>query len=148
MATDVNVSTTGMLARERIALNAGIALRREGGTVFTLGVAVHTGEVFAGGVGSAKQRKYAVVGDPVNTVARLEELNRNLGTEIVLSGDALALVRDRVDVHPRGSFSLRGRSHAVEVFELLGVQHPSFPRELQRQHATGQCCAWTLGCNQ
>jgi adenylate cyclase len=72
-------------------------------------------------VGSPKQLKYAVVGDPVNTVARLEELNRNLGTEIVMSGDALALVRDRVDVYPRGSFSLRGRSHVVEVFELLGV---------------------------
>jgi adenylate cyclase len=111
------------------ALEMQVAIRKlasrwegEGETAFTLGVAVHTGEVFAGAVGSPRQLKYAVVGDPVNTVARLEELNRNLGTEIVMSGDALALVRDRVDVHPRGSFSLRGRSHAVEVFELLGVQ--------------------------
>ena len=87
-----------------------------------MGVAVHTGEVFAGAVGSPRQRKYAVAGDPVNTVARLEELNRDLGTEIVMSGDALALVRDRVDVHPRGSFAVRGRSHTVDVFELLGVQ--------------------------
>lgn len=94
---------------------------REEETLFTLGVAVHTGEVFAGAVGSPKRQKYAVVGDPVNTVARLEELNRNLGTEIVMSGDALALVRNRVDVHPRGAFSLRGRSRAVEVFELLGA---------------------------
>jgi class 3 adenylate cyclase len=65
--------------------------------------------------------KYAVVGDPVNTVARLEELNRNLGTEIVMSGDALAQVRSRVDVHSRGSFAVRGRSHTVEVFELPGA---------------------------
>ena len=105
--------------------------KREGGTSFALGVAVHTGEAFAGAVGSPKQNKYAVVGDPVNTVARLEELNRDLGTEIVMSGDALALVRDRVDVHPRGSFAVRGRSHAVEVFELLGVQRaaPRLPPE-------------------
>jgi class 3 adenylate cyclase len=98
--------------------------RREEGTPFGLGVAVHTGRAFAGEVGSPKQRKYAVVGDPVNTVARLEELNRNLGTEIVMSGDALALIRDRVDVNPRGSFAVRGRSHTVEVFELLGVLTP------------------------
>ena len=39
-----------------------------------------------------------------------------------MSGDTLALVRGRVDVHPRGFFSLRGRSHAVEVFELLGAE--------------------------
>jgi len=96
--------------------------KREVGTSFVLGVAIHTGEVFAGAVGSPKQRKYAVVGDPVNTVARLEEVNRNLGTEIVMSGEALALVRERVDVQPRGMFAMRGRSHAVEVFELLGIQ--------------------------
>jgi class 3 adenylate cyclase len=98
--------------------------RREEGTPFGLGVAVHTGLAFAGEVGSPRHRKYAVVGDPVNTVARLEELNRNLGTEIVMSGDALALVRDWVDVLPRGSFAVRGRSHTVEVFELLGVDTP------------------------
>ena len=95
---------------------------REEGVDFGLGVAVHSGQVFAGSVGCPRQQKYAVVGDPVNTVARLEELNRGLGTQIVLSGDSLALVRDRVDVHPRGSFAVRGRSHAVDVFELLGVR--------------------------
>ena len=129
------------------ALEMQVAIRqladrweRAGETSFTLGVAVHTGEVFAGAVGSPKQRKYAVVGDPVNTVARLEELNRNLGTEIVMSGDALALVRNRVDVHPRGSFSLRARSHPVEVFELLGVQHPSFSRgSVAPARVTPQC---------
>lgn len=110
------------------ALEMQVAIRRlsgqwerEGVPSFGLGVAVHTGEVFAGAVGSPKQSKYAVVGDPVNTVARLEELNRKLGTEIVMSGDAFALVRDRVDANPRGSFAVRGRSHGVEVFELLGV---------------------------
>jgi adenylate cyclase len=98
---------------------------REVGTSFALGVAVHTGEVFAGAVGSPHQRKYAVVGDPVNTVARLEEVNRNLGTQIVISGDALTQVRERVDVQPKGVFVMRGRSHAVEVFELRGTQHAS-----------------------
>jgi adenylate cyclase len=110
------------------ALEMQVAIRRlgdqweqEGERSFALGVAVHTGKVFAGAVGSAKQSKYAVVGDPVNTVARLEELNRNLGTEIVISGEAFALVQDRVHAHPRGSFAVRGRNHEVEVFELLGV---------------------------
>ena len=114
------------------ALEMQVAIRRlsdrwepEVGTSFALGVAVHTGEVFAGAVGSPRQMKYAVVGDPVNTVARLEEVNRNLGTEIVMSGDALAQVRARVEVQPRGVFVIRGRSHAVEVFEVLGIRHAS-----------------------
>ena len=111
------------------ALEMQVAIRqlgdrweREFGISFVLGVAVHTGEVYAGTVGSPRQSKYAVVGDPVNTVARLEELNRDLGTEIVMSGEALALVLERVDVLPRGLFPVRGRSNMVEVFELLGIQ--------------------------
>jgi adenylate cyclase len=100
---------------------------REVGTSFTLGVAVHTGEVFAGAVGSPRHMKYAVIGDPVNTVARLEEVNRSLGTEIVMSGDALAAVRARVEIQPRGAFFMRGRSHAVEVFEVLGSRHTPWP---------------------
>lgn len=111
------------------ALDMQVAIRslsrrweREVGTSFAMGVAVHTGDVFAGAVGSPRQMKYAVVGDTVNTVARLEEVNRNLGTEIVMSGDALAQVRTRVDVQPHGAFLMRGRSHAVEVFEVLGVR--------------------------
>jgi class 3 adenylate cyclase len=97
---------------------------REEGLTFSLGVAVHSGQVFAGSVGCPKRRKYAAVGDPVNTVARLEELNRDLGTWIVISGDSLARVRDRVDVNRKGLFTVRGRSHPVEVFELLGVREP------------------------
>jgi adenylate cyclase len=114
------------------ALEMQVALRqlserwkRDVGTSFALGVAVHTGEVFAGAVGSPRQMKYAVVGDPVYTAAKLEEVNRNLGTEIVMSGDALAQVRARVEVQPRGVFVIRGRSHAVEVFEVLGTRHAS-----------------------
>ena len=111
------------------ALEMQVAIRhlasrweREGGTSFALGVAVHSGEVFAGEVGSPRQRKYAVVGDPVNTVARLEELNHGLGTEIVMSGATFARVRDRVDVRAKGSFPVRGRRQTVDVFELLGLR--------------------------
>ena len=112
------------------ALRMQVAIRRLGGRwrrqddlSLSLGVAVHSGEVFAGTVGSPRQMKYAVVGDPVNTVARLEELNRTLGTEIVMSGDTLALVHDRVGARSRGLFALRGRSHTVVVFVVLGLLH-------------------------
>jgi len=111
------------------ALNMQSAIRklsarwqREYGISFALGVAVHTGDAFAGSVGSPKLSKYAVVGDPVNTAARLEELNRDLGTEIVMTRDTLERMRDHVDVEPRGSFPVRGRSHAVDVFELRGLE--------------------------
>lgn len=88
-----------------------------------MGVSVHSGEVFAGTVGSPRKWKYAVVGDTVNVASRLEELNRCLGTAIVVSGQTNAMLSDRVDVRSRGWFPVRGRSHPIEVFELLSLRH-------------------------
>lgn len=86
-----------------------------------MGVAVHTGEVFAGNVGSPRRKKYAVMGDTVNTASRLEGLNRDLSTAILISGATLARVKERVRVHGRGSISVKGRQQPVEVFELAGT---------------------------
>jgi adenylate cyclase len=88
-----------------------------------LGVAVHTGEVFAGNVGSPRKKKYAVLGDTVNTVSRIEGLNRELSTAILISGATLAMVKDRVVVRDRGVVTVKGRTQPVELFELLGVQN-------------------------
>ena len=86
-----------------------------------MGVAVHTGEVFAGNLGSPRRKKYAVLGDTVNTVARIEGLNRDLATTILISGATLAVVKGRVVVRDRGSIPVKGRTQPVEVFELLGL---------------------------
>jgi len=88
----------------------------------TMGVAVHTGEVFAGTVGSPRRYKYAAVGDTVNATSRLEELNHELGTSIVLSGETIPLLTNRVEARSRGWFLVRGRSHPLQVFELLGLR--------------------------
>jgi class 3 adenylate cyclase len=88
-----------------------------------MGVAVHSGEVFAGTVGSRRRSKYAAVGDTVNVASRLEELNRALGTSIVLSGQTIALLRNRVEARRRGWFPVRGRNHAIELFELLALRY-------------------------
>lgn len=87
-----------------------------------VGVAVHSGEVFAGTVGSPRQWKYAAVGDTVNVASRLEELNRHLGTSIVMSGETVDLVKNRVEARSRGWFPVRGRSRGIEVFELLALR--------------------------
>ena len=87
-----------------------------------MGVAVHTGEAFAGNVGSPRRKKYAVMGDTVNTTSRIEGLNRELSTAILISGATLAAVKDRVVVQDRGSVTVKGRTQAVELFELLGIR--------------------------
>jgi adenylate cyclase len=87
-----------------------------------IGVSMHSGQVFAGAVGSPRKWKYGVVGDTVNVASRLEELNRYLGTSILMSGQMQALLSDRVEARRRGWFPVRGRINPVEVYELLAVR--------------------------
>jgi adenylate cyclase len=87
-----------------------------------MGIAVHTGEAFAGTLGAPRKKKYAVLGDTVNLTSRMEGLNRDLGTGILISGAALAALKDRVVVRDRGRVSVKGRSEPVEIFELLSLK--------------------------
>jgi adenylate cyclase len=95
--------------------------RAAGQAPLAMGIAVNTGEVFAGNVGSPRKKKYTVMGDPVNTVSRMEGLNRELGTAILISGTTLAAVKGRVQVRERGEFKVKGKAQPVAIFELLGT---------------------------
>ena len=93
----------------------------EGRGPLAMGIAVHTGEAFAGTLGAPRKKKYAVLGDTVNTTSRMEGLNRDLGTGILISGAVLAVLKDRVVVRDRGSVTVKGRRQPVEIYELTSL---------------------------
>jgi adenylate cyclase len=92
-----------------------------GRSPLAIGAAVHTGPVFAGYLGSPRKKKYGVLGDTVNTAARIEGLNRELGTTILVSGAARAVLGDRVTARERGALPLKGKAEPVEVYEVIGL---------------------------
>jgi adenylate cyclase len=96
----------------------------EGRPPLAMGVAINSGEAFVGNMGSARKKKYSVLGDTVNTVARIEGLNRDLGTEILMSAGTLGMVKDRVRVKDRGEVKVKGKAQAVAIFELEGAGRP------------------------
>jgi adenylate cyclase len=86
-----------------------------------MGIGVHSGEVFAGNVGGRSRTKYTIVGDAVNVGSRVEGLNKELGTTILITEATFSILAGRVKARDCGPLAVKGRHEPVRVFELQGV---------------------------
>jgi len=84
-----------------------------------MGIAVHSGAVVAGNIGSQDRMKYGVVGPTVNLAGRIESLT--IGPQVLLSEATLARVRRGVTVGAGIQVAVKGVAEPVVVYELLGV---------------------------
>lgn len=94
-----------------------------------MGIGVHTGQVFAGNIGGTDRIKYTVIGDVVNVGSRVEGLNKDLGTTILVTEETFGAVGDRVKARDCGPQKVKGRVEKVRVYEVLAVEPDG--------HATG-----------
>jgi adenylate cyclase len=91
---------------------------QEGRPTLGIGIGVNSGEMIAGNIGSASIRSYTVIGDAVNLGARLESLNKEHGTTIIVSAATVALLKAPPPLRPLGSVVVKGKSVPVEIFEV------------------------------
>jgi len=66
---------------------------------------------------------YTVIGDNVNLGSRLESLNKDYKTRIIISDATRTRLTTPYDVHPLGDVVVKGKSKAVAIFEIK-VQAP------------------------
>ena len=80
-------------------------------------IGINTGKVVGGFVGTPGRLNYTLYGDNVNIAARLEPLNKQYGTSILISERTMELSdQQRFDFEPKGNEILRGRHTAINIF--------------------------------
>ncbi len=106
----------------------------EGRPTLGIGIGVNTGEMIAGTIGAETVRSYTVIGDAVNLGARLESLNKEYGTQIIISEFTVNSLKDktRYTLRPLGQVSRQGQERARGDFRSAGHK----PRARQRDRAS------------
>ena len=106
-----------MLARLP-AMNA--QLEAEQLPALRIGVGIATGEVIVGRMGADQRSEYNVVGDAANLASRVEGLNKELGTVMLISAATAAGLSAEFVLGRRAVIAVKGKEHPVEVVEVLG----------------------------
>ncbi len=94
------------------------AMARQGLPHLEMRIGVATGRAVVGELGDAARTEFAVLGDVVNTAARLEAANKQLGTRLLISLTTADAVGTSVALEPVGELSLKGKSRPERVFTL------------------------------
>jgi adenylate cyclase len=84
----------------------------------TTRIGIHTGEVTVGNFGGSTIFDYRALGDPVNTAARLESVNKQLGTLVCVSEATLSGCPETV-TRPVGRLVLKGKTQPLMVYQPL-----------------------------
>ena len=89
------------------------------GIPFNTRIGINSGQVVGGLVGSGDRVGYTVHGDNVNLTARLEQLNKDYGTRIIVSEQTRVLIEPgKYDFRALGEVSVRGRQKPVKIYTI------------------------------
>ncbi len=122
------VATAVEMVRELGQLNRIWATR--GLPQLDIGIGINSGDMIAGNIGSSAIMSYTVIGDNVNLGSRLESLNKQYGSRIIISDASRTRLTGHYDIRPLGDVVVKGKTRAVAIFQVV------VPSPLQEQDHT------------
>ena len=92
--------------------------RGEGRPTMDIGIGINSGEMIAGNIGASTIMSYTVIGDAVNLGSRIESLNKEYGTRILISQATKDRLTTSIETRLIGEVKVKGRDRSVVIYEV------------------------------
>jgi adenylate cyclase len=98
-------------------------------------IGIQSGPVVQGSLGNHSRFEFTVLGDTVNTAARLESFDKNYNPDqsvcrVLVGSHTRELLGSRFELESAGHFELKGKAVAVEIFRIIGRSPQKQNREM------------------
>jgi len=127
IAADAERAVRAALAMEQVLLPLNRKLAEQGLPLIFIRVGIVTGPMVGGSIGARRHLEYTLLGDVVNTAARLEALARTVEPvpgspcRILVAQSTWERVAGVATARPIGAMALKGKEDRVEVYQILGL---------------------------
>ncbi|MEO7271514.1 MAG: adenylate/guanylate cyclase domain-containing protein, partial [Vicinamibacterales bacterium] len=119
---DVHHAEHAVVAATEMVRELGVLNERwasQGRARLDIGIGVNSGDMIAGNIGSSSIMSYTVIGDNVNLGSRLESLNKDYHTRIIISDATRSQLTGSYELRPLGNVVVKGKTRAVAIFEVV-----------------------------
>jgi hypothetical protein len=110
------------LAMQTAMADINAANAADGLPLLEMGVAVNTGTVVVGNIGSEKRTKFSIIGAPVNVTSRMEGFS--VGGQVLVGEDTYRRVADLVEVGEVYTVQMKGVPEAATLYEVRAIAGP------------------------